>query len=307
MYDWFQETTFSFANAKAFDCQPNRGNPDAPLFLINHWVTQSPPDPGLGATVNKQAALENRVNRCLTERGIAPNILAVDFAETGDLVATADAFNERQLQEQRTRRAEERLPAEPPPPAVEAEAGPTAPATQLPEPTLITTLTGGDPARFCRVLPATSLSVTSWAQALLASDPAEGGLTDYAFAPLLARDLDRYVKVAPQELVARAAPILDRARSAVASLQAQGLTKRDIKRLADSASRALLSPQSPDGVQVQADVIKQIEKKVDPQALRQAATEFVASQPDPVTLLDLGFVPREVGIASGYPCAAEGE
>jgi hypothetical protein len=305
MYDWFQETTFSFNNQRAFNCQPNRGNPDAPLFLINHWVTKSPPDPGLGATVNKQGVLESRVNECLSQRGLVPNILAVDFAESGEVVSSAEALNEGRLQEERRKRTEQRLPAEQPPVA-EAEAQ-AAPGAQLPEPTPITTLTGGDPVRFCRVLSSVTLGVTSWAQAVLSADPADVGLSDYAYAPLLARDLDRYVKVAPQELVERAAPILDRARSAIASLEAQGLSKRDIKRLADSASRALLSPQSPDGIQVQADVIKQIEKKVDPQALRQAATEFIASQPDAVTLLDLGLVPREVGIAAGYPCASAPE
>jgi hypothetical protein len=41
--------------------------------------------------------------------------------------------------------------------------------------------------------------------------------------------------------------------------------------------------------------------------LRQAAADFRAAHGDPTPLLDLGFVPREVGIAAGYPCAAEEE
>jgi hypothetical protein len=40
--------------------------------------------------------------------------------------------------------------------------------------------------------------------------------------------------------------------------------------------------------------------------LRQAATDFASAHGDPTPLLDLGFVPEEVGIAAGYSCAAEG-
>jgi hypothetical protein len=121
---------------------------------------------------------------------------------------------------------------------------------------------------------------------------------------VLAQDLGPYLKAAPQELAPRAAPILDRANAAVESLRALGLKDRDIKRLANSASDELLGPDSPDGTVVRGELIKQLEKKVDPEALRQAAADFGAAHGDPTALMDLGFVPREVGVAAGYPCAS---
>ena len=114
MYDWFQETTFSFNSKKQFDCAPNRGNPDAPLFLINHWVTSSPPNPATGSDANSHAVLEKRVEQCLRERGLSPNIIAVDFAERGDLLTETQELNDEQLKEQRTKAQEEQIPAPPP-------------------------------------------------------------------------------------------------------------------------------------------------------------------------------------------------
>jgi hypothetical protein len=304
MYDWFQETTYTFTGKKKFDCKPNRGNPDAPMFLINHWVTVSPPNPATGADANSQAVLNKRVEQCLNERGLAPNIIAADFAERGDLLSATEALNEATLREERKKAQQAQIPTEPPPEATTPGAPDAGPVTPIPESTLITTLTGGDPARFCRVLPAAELSITAWAVAVLQADLAEAGLTDLAYGPALVQDGRPYIAAAPQELIARAQPILDRATDAVASLEALGLKDRDIKRLANAASNELLGPDSPDGTVVRGELVEQLEKKVDPDRLRQAAADFGAAHGDPTALMDLGYVPREVGIAAGYPCAA---
>jgi hypothetical protein len=302
MYDWFQETGYAFTDKNQFNCAPKRGKADAPLFLINHWLTLSPPNPSLEATVNTRAVLDKRIDQCLRERGLAPNIVQVQFAERGDLVSTVQSLNDNRLKEERSKAQEAQIPTAPPPASVATpDAGP---ATPLPESTVITTLTGGDPVRFCRALPSARLTLTAWAVAILQGDPAEAGLSDFAYAPALVPDVGAYVAAAPQELVARAAPILDRARAAVASLRALGLKDRDIKRLGTAAHDALLGPNSPDGTVVKAKLVELLEKKVDPGQLRQAAGDFLAAHGDPVPLLDLGNVAPEVGVAAGYPCAS---
>ena len=305
MYDWFQETTFSFTNKKQFDCAPNRGKPDAPLFLINHWLTLSPPDPTVEGAVNSRAVLDKRIEQCLTERGLVPNIVQVQFAERGDLISTVQSLNERRLREERTKAQQAQIPAEPPPEATAPGSPDVGPVTPIPESTVITTLTGGDPARFCRVFPAAELSITAWAVAIIQADPSEAGLADLAYAPALVDDLRPYLATGPQELVAKAQPIADRAKAGVDQLRALGLKNADIKRLAKAAPDALLGPDSPDGTAVRDKLIKQLEKKVDPQQLRQAATDFLNAQGDPTLLMDIGNVPREVGVAAGYPCASE--
>jgi hypothetical protein len=305
MYDWFQETQFSFANKNQFNCKPNRGKPDAPLFLINHWITVSPPNPPEEALVNSRAVLDRRVERCLKERGLVPNILQVQFAERGDLISTVQSLNDNRLKEERAKAQEAQIPAAPPPDATAAPASPDVGAvTPLPEPTVITSLTGGNPAAFCRVLPSARLSVTAWAVAILQGQPTDAGLSDLAYAPLLTQDLGAYVKVAPQELQAQAQPILDRESDAVASLRALGLKDRDIKKLASKTSDLLLGPDKPDGTTVRDKLVKQLEKKIDAPRLEQAATDFGNAHGDPTSIMDLGSVSREVGIAAGLPCAA---
>src|SRR5436190_982697 len=305
MYDWFQETTFSFTNKNQFNCAPNRGKPDAPLFLINHWLTLSPPNPDLEASVNSRAVLDKRIEQCLKERGLVPNILQVQFAERGDLISTVQALNDNRLKEERAKAAEAGIPAEPPPDTTAPGSPDVGPVTPLPEPTVITTLTGGNPAAFCRVLPSAKLSVTAWAVAILQGQPSDTGLSALAYAPLLTQDFGAYMKVAPQELQAQAQPILDRATEAVTSLRALGLKDRDIKKLASSASDLLLGPDKPDGTTVRDKLVKQLEKKIDAPRLEQAATDFGNAHGDPTAIMDLGSVSKEVGVAAGYPCAAE--
>ncbi len=88
-YDWFQETVYKFDSIKGFTCEANRGDADNPLFLMNHWVGASPPDPDLAAKANKRVVLEQRVEQCRRDRGLVPNVIAVDFATKGDVMAVA--------------------------------------------------------------------------------------------------------------------------------------------------------------------------------------------------------------------------
>ena len=81
-----QETPFTFKRAVLLTtpsrwpatCVPNRGTDGAPLFLINHWLTLSPPDPTVEGAVNSRAVLDKRIEQCLTERGLVPNLFCRD-------------------------------------------------------------------------------------------------------------------------------------------------------------------------------------------------------------------------------------
>jgi hypothetical protein len=88
-YEWFEETPYKFDQISEFNCDPNRGTEGNPLFLMNHWVGRSPPDPKLAKKANATAVLGVRVRECVSKRGRVPNVIAADFATTGDIVATA--------------------------------------------------------------------------------------------------------------------------------------------------------------------------------------------------------------------------
>ena len=87
-----QDTPFDFATTNDFSCAPNRGPPTASLFLLNHWLG-SPDAAATAVDVNSRARLLERTRRCTVERGHIPNIVAVNFAESGDVVAAVDELN----------------------------------------------------------------------------------------------------------------------------------------------------------------------------------------------------------------------
>lgn len=72
-------------------CLPLRGRRDAPLFQFNHWVT--PASLRAAREINTVDFLGGRARRCQSERDLIPNLLAVDFYESGGLFPVAEALN----------------------------------------------------------------------------------------------------------------------------------------------------------------------------------------------------------------------
>lgn len=97
------ETPYDFLNDPALltdpsklneSCRPNRGQEGSPLFLMNHWITTGvTPDINKMAIVNTRDALVARARACEARRGKLPNILAVDFFGTGDLLGATRELN----------------------------------------------------------------------------------------------------------------------------------------------------------------------------------------------------------------------
>ncbi len=73
-------------------CRPLRGRPDAPIFQFNHWVT--PASASASRVANTADILGERALRCMEERGLLPNLVAVDFYERGDLFPVVDVLND---------------------------------------------------------------------------------------------------------------------------------------------------------------------------------------------------------------------
>ena len=92
-----QDTPYAFKSIADLQagtsCATNRGTDGAPMFLVNNWVPSQTPSPTVAATVNAYYALLGRVRRCQELRGLFPNIIAVDFAEKGDLMRVVDTIN----------------------------------------------------------------------------------------------------------------------------------------------------------------------------------------------------------------------
>ena len=96
-FELTQETPYVFHSLDEllapFGCRHNRGSVTSPLFLLNHWIERVNPSPGLAAEVNERERIVRRARRCQRERGLVPNIVAVDFYDEGDLIGAVDALN----------------------------------------------------------------------------------------------------------------------------------------------------------------------------------------------------------------------
>jgi hypothetical protein len=101
--DLVEETPYDFRNNTALltdpaklaaSCRPNRGPKNAPLFLINHWMSTDPvPLPSQAATVNAYGPLLARARECEKIRHHMPNLLAVNFYKEGALFRVVDTLN----------------------------------------------------------------------------------------------------------------------------------------------------------------------------------------------------------------------
>jgi hypothetical protein len=93
-YDFMQETPYRFHRPEDFSCRANRGNSSASFFLINHWIETAPaPKPSNAEKVNAYDFLLKRAKQCQQERGMLPNLVAVDFYRTGDLLNVVRTLN----------------------------------------------------------------------------------------------------------------------------------------------------------------------------------------------------------------------
>ncbi len=92
-WDYAEETRYSYRSPEEFDCAPNRGGVDKPLFLLNHWIARRAPDRVDAARINAYDFLLNRALACAEERGHMPNFIAVDFYGIGDLFRVVDTLN----------------------------------------------------------------------------------------------------------------------------------------------------------------------------------------------------------------------
>jgi hypothetical protein len=90
-FTFVQDTPYSAQRPVDFSCDLFRGEPDSPLFLINHWL--SPVSPSKADIANSRPVLEARLEDCDRERGLFPNMIAVDFSDRGDTLAVVDELN----------------------------------------------------------------------------------------------------------------------------------------------------------------------------------------------------------------------
>jgi hypothetical protein len=95
---YLEETPYKFTLKQIADpfvsCRPHRGGTHKPFFLLNNWIESSVPSPDDANKVNAYDALLSRALTCERERGHIPNLVAVDFYRTGDVLGVVNVLND---------------------------------------------------------------------------------------------------------------------------------------------------------------------------------------------------------------------
>jgi hypothetical protein len=92
-FELTQDTPYSFGSVDELSCAPNRGPSDAPLFLVNHWLTRFSAVVSSAQQMNVRDVLAPRVEQCQEERGQLPSFVGIDYVAIGDLFSVVDELN----------------------------------------------------------------------------------------------------------------------------------------------------------------------------------------------------------------------
>ena len=92
-FEHTQDTPYTFPTFDSFSCDLNRGPPDAPLLLLNHWLSGFTELVSSAQLVNDRDVLLPRAEKCAAERGTIPNFVAVNYVAIGDVYDVVDTLN----------------------------------------------------------------------------------------------------------------------------------------------------------------------------------------------------------------------
>ena len=92
-FEHTRDTPYTFPTVESFSCDPNRGPDDAPLLLLNHWLSGFRNLVSDAQLVNASDVLLPRAQQCQEERGSIPNFVAVNYVALGDVYDVVDELN----------------------------------------------------------------------------------------------------------------------------------------------------------------------------------------------------------------------
>jgi hypothetical protein len=93
-YRYASDTPFDNTVPTDLDnCAVKRGGADAPLLLVNHWLTDAAPNRREAFGSNTAGVVVKRAKLCKSERGRLPTFVAVDFVSIGGLLNAVDTLN----------------------------------------------------------------------------------------------------------------------------------------------------------------------------------------------------------------------
>lgn len=92
-FDHVMDTPYDAPSRGELSCDVNRGGTSSSMFLVNHWVSSDAAGRDEAAAVNNADVIVERAERCAAERGARVTMVAVDFADIGDVVGAVARLN----------------------------------------------------------------------------------------------------------------------------------------------------------------------------------------------------------------------
>jgi hypothetical protein len=92
-FDYVMDTPYNAPSRGDLTCDVNRGGSSRSMFLLNHWVSSDAASRDDASVVNDANVIVERARRCAAERGVRVTMVAVDFADIGDVVGAVDRLN----------------------------------------------------------------------------------------------------------------------------------------------------------------------------------------------------------------------
>jgi hypothetical protein len=92
-FSFVQDTPLGATKVDQLSCELNRGDPDSPILMLNHWADVFPPQRAANAKFLTREELLERAHECERKRGLPVSFIATDHYDQGDLVAAVDELN----------------------------------------------------------------------------------------------------------------------------------------------------------------------------------------------------------------------
>ncbi len=102
-FSFVQDTPLGATKVEDLSCDRNRGDPDSPILMLNHWADVFPPKRSANEAFQTRRELLDRAHRCERERGLPVGMIAVDHYDLGALIESVDELNAERVAAARRR------------------------------------------------------------------------------------------------------------------------------------------------------------------------------------------------------------
>jgi hypothetical protein len=107
-FSFVQDTPLGATNVGQLRCRRERGSPDSPVAMLNHWADLFPPRRSANVPFQRQKVIVDRGHRCARTLGVTVNLIAVDHYDEGDLIPAVEELNGERIQAVRREQAASR-------------------------------------------------------------------------------------------------------------------------------------------------------------------------------------------------------